>query len=512
MTTDPRVIQLITAFQQSWPNLSAAIEGHHFPEDSNPTPLLTSIASTTNSPEKNMFCSLLQCFDSKFGDLKEQLTSCNLKLTETNSVLSQSQQQVTDLNANLANVHQQLVSLEQTYSQQLNSNLSQITSLNSELSKVNLHRSTDNDKIAALNDKISALQADKNNLCAELNSNNKPSRSTDSIDTRPRRTRSDPDKFSASQQNTEKRQLAYESWKIHIQQILLIDSICFPGAFYRISFVTSQLSGKAWEAVKDGVQLMNSLPSEPEKWPWKSTIDLWQVLDKRYILLDTSQTAKNALDTLFQEKRAYGDFKADFDHFAERAKYDNRTKVDLLRKRLNRKICNVIDNQVNLPGPDDFLGWSDMVGSIARNLQQQEHIVRLQAPHNSIRQNEPIANEPSSDIGPVDIGDPMDLSRVKLSNAERKYRMDNGLCIACGENGHSAKDHHRKINPIPMPKRPSSYPTNRNFSAPAKNHSQNPQPTPISAFYYHPMQYFNHQLPHSSPNQFLQPFPPSTPS
>ncbi|RKF65384.1 hypothetical protein GcM3_122026, partial [Golovinomyces cichoracearum] len=197
-----------------------------------------------------MFCSLLQCFDSKFGILKEQLASCNLKLTETDFVLSQTQQ-VTDLNANLVKAHQQLINLEQTYSQQLNSNLSQITSLNSELSKINLHRSADNDKIAVLNDKVSALQADKNRLRAELNLNVKPAKSADSSDTRPRRTRFDPDKFSASQLNTEKRQLAYESWKIHIQQILLIEKDCFPGPFYRISYVISQLSGKAWEAVKD---------------------------------------------------------------------------------------------------------------------------------------------------------------------------------------------------------------------------------------------------------------------
>ncbi|KHJ32030.1 hypothetical protein EV44_g3708 [Erysiphe necator] len=343
----------------------------------------------------------------------------------------------------------------------------------------------------------------KINYVQKLNLNVKPAKSIDSSDTRPRRTRSDPDKFSASQLNTEKRQLAYESWKIHIQQILLIDRNCFPGPFYRISYVTGQLSGKAWEAVEDGVQIMNFQPSEPDKWPWKFISDLWQVLDKCYILLDTSQTAKNALDTLFQDKRAYGDFKVDFDHFADRIKYENRTKVDLLRKRLNRKISNVIDNQVNLPGPDDFLGWSDMVVSIARNLQQQEHIFKLQTPQTATRQNEPITSQPLYDIEPSDIGDPMDLSRVKISDAERKYRMDNGLCIACGENGHSARDHHRKNNPIPMPKRPSTHPLNRNFPTPVKSHTQYPHPTPMPAYYYPPMQFYNLQFP--------QPFPPPAP-
>lgn len=58
MATDLQA-QLITAFQQSWPNLASAIRGHQFPDDSNPVPLLSSIASTTDTPEKEMFCSLL---------------------------------------------------------------------------------------------------------------------------------------------------------------------------------------------------------------------------------------------------------------------------------------------------------------------------------------------------------------------------------------------------------------------------------------------------------------------
>ena len=65
--------QLLAAFRESWPNLANALENHIFPEDSNPTPLLTTIASTTNTPEKSMFFSLLKCFDDKFGDLCSKL-------------------------------------------------------------------------------------------------------------------------------------------------------------------------------------------------------------------------------------------------------------------------------------------------------------------------------------------------------------------------------------------------------------------------------------------------------
>ena len=193
---------------------------------------------------------------------------------------------------------------------------------------------------------------------------------------------------------------------------------------------------------------MNKSPDNPQKWVWKTSEELWEILDGRYMLLDGTQTAKNKLDTLYQDKRAYGDFKVDFDYFAEKAKYDDRTKVDMLRKRLNKKIANVIDNQVNLPDDDDFNGWSQMINKIARNLGQQEHIAKIQ----QLSTNPPYQDlRPNQD--PMDVGDPMDLSRIKLSESDRKYRKDNNLCMACGQKGHFAKDHHRKIDPIPMPRR-----------------------------------------------------------
>lgn len=157
---------------------------------------------------------------------------------------------------------------------------------------------------------------------------------------------------------------------------------------------------------------------------------LWQILDNRYLLLDSTQSAKNALDTLFQDKWPYGYFKADFDHYAAKALYHDRTKVNLLRKRLNNKISKVIDNQFKLPGAEDFASWSEMTNSIARNLQQQDHIAKLNQQPNPNR-NVETPMQPA-----FDVEDPMDLSRLRLSDAEKKFRTDNNLCIACGGKGH----------------------------------------------------------------------------
>ena len=79
--------------------------------------------------------------------------------------------------------------------------------------------------------------------------------------------------------------------------------------------------------------------------------------------------------TLFQDKHAYGDFKANFDHYTRKAKYDDRTKIDMFRKRLSRNA--VISNQVKLPALDDWATWMEMTDNIARNQQQEEHVAKL---------------------------------------------------------------------------------------------------------------------------------------
>ena len=277
---------------------------------------------------------------------------------------------------------------------------------------------------------------------------------------RPRRSTTDPDKFAGTNQDTAKRQAAYERWKTQVANILLIDGKCFPTLMEKLSYITSQLSGKAWDAVQDGVQAMHKDPQTPESWNWSTVDALWKFLDTRYVLLDTTQAAKNALDTLFQGKRAYGDFKADFDHHAHKAKIDDRTKVDMLRKRLSKDISSVISNQVMLPDLDDYAAWTKMTDNIARNLQQNEHIQKLSSKQAT---SNPTTSNPSATHQPDTSNDPMDLDRLRLSDGERKRRTDNNLCLACGEPGHFARDHHREINPVPMPPRSNGPPSRGSY-------------------------------------------------
>lgn len=289
-------------------------------------------------------------------------------------------------------------------------------------------------------------------------------------ETRARRTTTDPEKFTAANTDTAKRQTAYECWRTQINSTLLVDSICFPSELTKINYVTNQLGGKAWDAIQDGKEKMITNADDESKWTWANTTALLKDLDYRYILLDSTQSAKNALDTLYQGKRAYGDFKADFDHYATKAKIDNRTKVDLLRKRLSQPICNVLKFQVTLPAPDDYEEWSKTTDSIARNLQQDDHMANLRRnrdprPLSTFSQRTPGVTATSTPTASDhDQGDPMDLSRTttdsrnKISDSVRKYRTSRNLCMACGEPGHYSRDH-RGPSGLPMPKKATAPPS-----------------------------------------------------
>ncbi|KHJ30320.1 putative chromosome segregation protein [Erysiphe necator] len=235
-----------------------------------------------------MFCSLLLCFDSKFGVLKSQLELKGKIVSILNSDLGAGQRQVEELRTALSHAHQEIAVLNQTTNkktQQIEACLNDINDLNSRLSQMILHRSTDNDNISFLNDKISSLQSEVNTLQTSFNAKGISTSQTSNVATaKPRRTRSDLDKYSGAQKDAEKRQTMYESWKTQV-------------------------------------------------------------------------------------------------------------------------------HQENLPNADDYAGWSEMINSIARNLQQQQHIAKLQTLPSITRPSEPHVILTAPDLeDPM----PMDLSRMRL--------------------------------------------------------------------------------------------------
>ena len=158
-----------------------------------------------------------------------------------------------------------------------------------------------------------------------------------------------------------------------------------------------------------------------------------------------------------------------------------------------------------------FDRWVARCGNIARNQLQESHYDSLN--HSRGLNTKEKFNEPaefSSDISSAAFGsnphdDPTDISRLQISDSERQRRRSQGLCLACGQSGHIARDHHRKFNPIPMPKRANytlvhnrknlqdtenrsnSRPQSSNSRVPFVNHQFLPSHTQMPMSYYPPI-------------------------
>lgn len=117
-----------------------------------------------------------------------------------------------------------------------------------------------------------------------------------------------------------------------------------------------------------------------------------------------------------------------------------------LRKKTNPELTRYLIGNTNLPEGNDYHGWSVLIGKISRNLLDNKHASSL---HKSGPQHSTTPHDPQV------ANDPMDVDSLsRLSQDERDRRIHNNLCLACGQPGHRAADHHNP-NAIPMPPRPA---------------------------------------------------------
>ncbi|RKF61494.1 putative chromosome segregation protein [Erysiphe neolycopersici] len=97
---------LFEAFNRTWPNL--------FPEGTDPSLLVQKIATESESPEKQMFCILLNCFEYQFGILNEKILSQEGEFSELDSGLNRARSQINDLHNTVSLNKRQIENLEES--------------------------------------------------------------------------------------------------------------------------------------------------------------------------------------------------------------------------------------------------------------------------------------------------------------------------------------------------------------------------------------------------------------
>ena len=262
----------------------------------------------------------------------------------------------------------------------------------------------------------------------------------------------DPTPFDGKGSPTEKQE-KFEIWETKIQGVFERDAKSFETPTEEILYMSDMLTDKAYDYVKHGLDMRRLHPGDPSKWIFSDRESMLEYMRKHYKTIDTTQVAKNKLDTLTQGERNYWSWKAELDELMIKANKTEEQKVDLLKKNVSSKIKDLVLTLSHKLGDADYKGWSDQMDVFAQNLQNHAHQAKLKPnttngyrPHNN---NTP-APAPSDDL--------MDLDAARLgglSDDVRQYRKDNQLCMACGQSGHwkSAHDPAKTNNPLPLPPR-----------------------------------------------------------
>ncbi|KAI6251008.1 hypothetical protein HI914_00314 [Erysiphe necator] len=196
-----------------------------------------------------MFITLSNCFHYQFGALNEKTSSQVVEIAELDSDLTRARSQIRDLQSRVSIGKQQIDNLQETSRENiflLQHRLKDINELNSKIFSLNSQHSLENEVVICLNERISLLQEENTLLLSRATNaeNGAGEIQVSPTSQKPRRSRSEPEKFHAGQQSTEKKADGIQAVE-DTDGTSLVDAECFPSNFHRISFITSLLSGKA---------------------------------------------------------------------------------------------------------------------------------------------------------------------------------------------------------------------------------------------------------------------------
>lgn len=283
----------------------------------------------------------------------------------------------------------------------------------------------------------------------------------------PKRKSKDPEAFDGKGSPIE-RQEKFEVWETKIRNVFQRDADYFHTPLDKVLYMSEMLSDKAYDYVKYGLDMLHQ--NDASKYIFSDQESMLDYMRKHYKTIDTTQVAKNRLDTLSQGERNYWSWKAELDELMTKAHKTEEQKVDLLKKNISSKMKTLVLNLPSRIGAADYNGWSEQMDVFARNLQDHTHQAKLNNPKPS---GHPPHQSDHSAAAPSPVGEPMDLDRI--SDHERKRRIDNKLCLACGQPGHwkEAHDPTKTVNPIPMPARQTMLQPNRDTFGPPRGRGIN---------------------------------------
>ncbi len=222
----------------------------------------------------------------------------------------------------------------------------------------------------------------------------------------PRRQSENPEKFSAKEKDTEKRQLEYLNWRSKVARNMAIDKAVFATEFQRIQYVGSMLTGDAYDLVREALDTIVTIPETPADWEWESATGLFEFLDTQYATQDLDRSAGQKFDLLQMTNKPYQNFIAEFEKLAQLAGKTPEQKVAALRMKVSREIMAVIMYRPNKPKKNQWPEWRTFCQEIYNDLEDDKHYTKLrnrdsrQPPDRPDRWHCPRKSSPTPDPSP----------------------------------------------------------------------------------------------------------------
>jgi hypothetical protein len=236
---------------------------------------------------------------------------------------------------------------------------------------------------------------------------------------------SDPDYFDGTRAK-------FTRFMTKLTLIFNADPARYQGDAAKIAYAASYLSGSAADWFEP------HLDKNTGKVGFDTYADFAQALKNAYDDPDARTTAERKLHALRQGDRDCSTYHSEFATYATTLGYDDRTKISFFINGANHGLQTALSYQASTPEVfDEFIKLCIKLDNKAR---------LLRAPKKPTPAASSTAPVPSTSFGTTP--GPMDLSRIDktskkrgpLTEAQRRYRIDNHLCLYCGCEGHYASE------------------------------------------------------------------------
>ncbi|KAL2114806.1 hypothetical protein VTJ04DRAFT_2108 [Mycothermus thermophilus] len=294
------------------------------------------------------------------------------------------------------------------------------------------------EKSARFEEKVAQLEEQRDTLLAQLKGKPVSSNTTTSSAIIP-----NPAPFDGEEKSTAKRAELFETWSQNVRTHWALRPAEFHEEHKKILFAALMLKGAAAAAVQNGLNTIHKHPNEPGLWKWKSGEEFLGHLATHYATIDLKANANRRFNELKQAGKFAGfhDFLAEFSILADRCEMDDSTKVRALYEKMSPKLRDALTSIIDLSHSDSFEKWATVAGKVATNLENAASVQKL-APaggYNNVGSGAAANTNPDAmEIDAIRVKG-LNSAMEHLPKEELERRMQNGLCLNCGQLGHAAR-------------------------------------------------------------------------